>query len=99
MTVKHMAGFLILITLCWASIGPARAADAPGLPLQLKDVKVEQRPAGVTVTLSTTGQPKYQAVLIDAPTRLVIDMSGTYAAPRVRWTPLPEPIKEIRGSQ
>ena len=99
MTVMRTAGFLILMTLWGTGSGPAQAADTPGPPLQLKDVKVEQRPAGLMVTLSTTGQPKYEAVLIDSPTRLVIDISGTYAAPRARWTPLPEPIKEIRGSQ
>ena len=92
----RVAKLLILVAF---SIGPTGVARAADTPVQFKDVKVTDLPQGVTVMLETSGPARYQATLIDSPTRLVIDMSGTYAAPKTRWTPTPEPIREIRGSQ
>jgi type IV pilus assembly protein PilQ len=92
----RVARLLILVALSIGATGVARAADTP---VQFKDIKVADLPEGVTVMLETSGPARYQATLIDSPTRLVIDMSGTYAAPKTRWTPTPEPIREIRGSQ
>ena len=68
--------------------------------VQLKHVQVEQQADSVTVKLWTTGIPSYSASLIDAPTRLVIDLTGTaYAWDRSRVNPDVPPIREIRGSQ
>src|SRR2546428_6079815 len=92
----RVARLLILVALSIGVMGVVHAADAP---VQFKDVKVAELPQGVTVMLEASGRTRYQATLIESPTRLVIDMNGTYAAPKTRWTPTPEPIKEIRGSQ
>src|SRR5262245_21282428 len=89
-------GFWLLLTLSSVGLNTTLAAD---LPMQLKDVKVAERPEGLTVTVETSGPSRYQATLIEAPTRLVVDLNGAYAAPKRRWTPTPEPIREIRGSQ
>jgi len=68
--------------------------------IQLKDVQVEQQSDSVTVKLWTTGTPNYSASLIDTPTRLVIDLTGTaYAWDKSRVNPDVAPIREIRGSQ
>jgi type IV pilus assembly protein PilQ len=68
--------------------------------VQLKDVQVEQQTDSVTVKLWTTGTPNYSASLIDTPTRLVIDLTGTaYAWDKSRVNPDVAPIREIRGSQ
>jgi type IV pilus assembly protein PilQ len=95
MTPMSMVGFLLLVTLSMGQ-GVAQAADTP---VQFTNVKVSELPEGVTVMLETSGPGRYQATLIDSPARIIIDMNGTYAAPKKRWTPTPEPIKEIRGSQ
>src|SRR4029434_5626405 len=85
---------LVVMTLWGAGSGAALAADAPGPPRELRDVKVEQRAAVVAVTVTTSGQPPYETRLLDSPVRLVIDISGTFASPRSRWTAVPEPLKE-----
>ena len=97
--MRFVRGFLVVMTLWGAGSGAAQAADAPGPPRELRDVKVEQRAAAVAVTVATSGQPKYETTLLDSPVRLVIDISGTFASPRSRWTGMPEPLKEVRGSQ
>ena len=97
--MRFLRGFLVVMTLCGAGGGGAQAADALGPPRDLRDVKVEQRTAAVAVTVATSGQPKYETTLLDSPVRLVIDISGTFASPRSRWTGVPEPLKEVRGSQ
>ena len=97
--MRFVRGFLVVMTLWGAGSGAAQAADAPGPLRELKDVKVEQRAAAVAVTVTTSGQPQYETTLLDSPVRLVIDISGTFASPRSRWTGVPEPLKEVRGSQ
>jgi type IV pilus assembly protein PilQ len=96
MRSARVMGFWLLVTLTTVGLDVTMAADAP---MQLKDVKVAELPQSVTVTLETSGPTRYQATVIEAPTRIVIDMNGAYMAPRRRWTPAPEPIREIRGSQ
>src|SRR5436309_10614463 len=102
MRVFRAAAFLMFVTACSAAPGfaePPDVAGPPTPPTLLKDVTVEQRPGAVAVTLVTTGPAKYEAAVLDSPVRLVIDLNGTFASPRSRWSPLPEPIKEVRGSQ
>ena len=97
--MRFVRGFLVVMTLWGAGSGATQAADAPGPPRELRDVKVEQRAAAVAVTVATSGQPQYETTLLDSPVRLVIDMNGTFTSPRSRWTGVPEPLKEVRGSQ
>src|SRR5262249_53867028 len=88
--------WILILALSMGATGVANAAD---VPVQFKDVKVADSPQGLTVSLETSGPTRYQTSLLDTPTRLVIDLAGTYAASKARWTATPEPIKEIRGSQ
>jgi type IV pilus secretin PilQ/predicted competence protein len=97
--MRFLRSSLVVMTLWGAGSGATQAADAPGPPRDLRDVKVEPRAAAVAVTVVTSGQPKYETTLLDSPVRLVIDISGTFASPRSRWTDVPEPLKEVRGSQ
>lgn len=97
--MRFVRGFLLTMALCGAAVGLSQAADTPGVARELKDVKVEQRGASVAVSIATTGQPKFETTMLDAPARLVIDVGGTFASPRARWTGAPEPVREVRGSQ
>jgi len=92
----RVGGLLILVALVIAGAGLARAAD---VPVEVKDVSIAELPQGLTVGIETSAPPRYRASVLDSPTRLVIDVNGSYAAPRSRWTATPAPIKEIRGSQ
>ena len=82
-------------------IGVAQTTDAPAqLPAQLRGVSVERSDDGITVRVRTSGRVKYEASLIDTPTRLVVDLSGTiYAWSKTRMATDLAPIREIRGSQ
>ena len=91
-----VAGMVILAAVSFRSTALAQGTDTPA---QFKGVKVTERPDGLAVAIETSGPIKYQAALFEAPDRIVIDMAGTYAASRSRWTTNPEPIREIRGSQ
>jgi len=92
---KGMA-FALAVLMLMGLAHPAAGQSA----VQLKDVQVEQQTNSVTVKLWTTGTPNYSASLIDTPTRLVIDLTGTaYAWDKSRMNPDVPPIREIRGSQ
>ncbi len=97
--MTFLRGFLVVMTLWGTGSGAAQAADALGPPRELRHVRVQQRAAAVAVTIATSGPPTYETTLLDSPVRLVIDISGTFASPRSRWTDVPEPLKEVRGSQ
>ena len=61
---------------------------------------VTTQPDSVTVIVKTSGEPKYQAELMDHPYRLVVDFDDTSYG--WRKTPLSvdsDPLKQIRGSQ
>jgi type IV pilus secretin PilQ/predicted competence protein len=96
MRATHIAGILVLITLAIVGLSAARASDAP---VDVRDVSVSALPQGLTIAIETSAAPHYRTTVIEGPTRLIIDMSGTYSAPKTRWTAMPTPIKEIRGSQ
>ena len=96
MTRILVSGLLVLSAASFAGIGLAQTADAPP---RFKAVKVTELPRGLSVMIETSGPLRYQASLIDSPARIVIDMTGTYAAAKTRWEPTPPPIREIRGSQ
>ena len=76
----------------------AIAQQATGV--ELRDVTVTTQPDSVTVMVKTSGEPKYQAELMDHPYRLVVDFNDTSYG--WRKTPLSvdaDPLKQIRGSQ
>jgi type IV pilus secretin PilQ/predicted competence protein len=78
-------------------IGSSQTTDAP---IQLKDVSIERAFDGAAVTVKTSGPAQYEVMLIDSPTRLVIDLSGaTYTAVKSRWASGVDPVKEVRASQ
>ncbi|OGK80750.1 MAG: hypothetical protein A2X52_04510 [Candidatus Rokubacteria bacterium GWC2_70_16] len=93
--MARIATLLLLIGLAGPETGSAETA-----PVQLKDIGVDRLADGVTVKIRTSGPVQYQATLMDAPTRLVVDLAGTvYGWSRQSLTPDVAPIKEIRGSQ
>jgi type IV pilus secretin PilQ/predicted competence protein len=90
---------LLLLMFGLVAPGVAGAETTPS-PARLNDVTVERAPDGATVVVKTTGPVTYEASLIDSPTRLVIDLTGTiFAWPKTRMNPDVAPIREIRGSQ
>lgn len=97
MTDPRVAALLILIVLTGASAGRARATD---MPVELRDVSIEQRSGSATVTVKVTGLASYETKTLEAPARLVIDFKGAkYVPGRSSWTSGVDPIKEVRASQ
>jgi type IV pilus assembly protein PilQ len=99
--MRRTARFVTLLVLLglWApGIGVAQTVDPS---VQVKDVSVDRVDKGLAVRIKTSGPAPYHAVLIDSPTRLVIDVEGATS----RWQrrmPLAQgfdPIREVRGSQ
>jgi type IV pilus assembly protein PilQ len=71
-----------------------------GQAVRLSDISVTTQEDTATIFVKTSAPPKYQADLIDTPTRLVIDFEDTEYA--WRKTPValsPAPLKQVRGSQ
>lgn len=96
MTTRRVVGLVLMILL---TAGPAAAQQAAAT-VKLSDISVATQPDAVTVFIKTSAPPKYQAELIDTPTRLVIDFEDTDYA--WRKTPLnveASPLSQIRGSQ
>ena len=97
MRSARIAGLVVAVSLAVTGIGSSQTTD---VPVQLKDVTIERAFDGAAVTVRTSGPTRYEAKLIDSPTRLVIDLSGaTYSSSRSRWMSGVDPIKEVRGSQ
>src|SRR5262245_43559364 len=95
--VRRAVAVALLLLLLPVSPG-AIAQQAAGV--ELRDVTVSTQPDSVTVLVKTSGEPKYQAELMDHPYRLVVDFDG--ASYGWRKTPLSvdaDPLKQIRGSQ
>jgi len=94
--VLRAFGIALLLLLTTGAVAGAQTAPE----IRLQDVSVTTQPDSVTVIVKTSGEAKYQAELMDRPTRLVLDFENT--AYGWRKTPLtigPEPVKEVRGSQ
>jgi type IV pilus secretin PilQ/predicted competence protein len=92
---RTFASALLLLLTTGAVAGAQTASD-----VRLQDVSVTTQPDAVTIVVTTSGEAKYQAELMDSPSRLVIDFENTSYG--WRKTPLsvgPEPLKQIRGSQ
>ncbi len=97
MKTVRIAWILALVAVFGVGIGRAQTADSPA---QLKGVSIERQAEGVTVTVKTSAPVVYEAKVIDSPTRLIIDMTGTtYALSKGRWAAGMDPVKEVRGSQ
>jgi len=95
LAVLLLAGMLAGVLSPGVGAGPA--ADGPA---RLTDVSVESSQDGATVRIKTSGSVKYEASLIDTPTRLLIDFSGTvYAWSKTSMPTDAAPIREVRGSQ
>ena len=93
--MARIATFLLVIGLLSPGIGRAQTA-----PAELRNVSIDRAADGVTVKIKTSGPARYQATLMESPTRLVIDLADTvYGWSSQSLTPDVAPIKEIRGSQ
>ncbi len=93
--MARIVTFLLVIGLLSPGISRAQTA-----PVQLRDVSIDRAADGVTVKIKTSSPARYQATLMESPTRLVIDLAGTvYGWNKQTLTPDVAPIKEIRGSQ
>jgi len=97
MKTVRIAWILALVAVFGVGVGRAQTADSPA---QLNGVSIERQAEGVTVTVKTTAPVVYDSKVIDSPTRLIIDMTGTtYALSKGRWAAGMDPVKEVRGSQ
>jgi type IV pilus assembly protein PilQ len=93
-----LRAFGVALVLLLTTGAVAGAQTAPEVRLQ--DVSVTTQPDSVTIIVKTSGEAKYQAELMDRPTRLVLDFENTtYAWRKTPLTIGPEPLKQIRGSQ
>src|SRR5438874_7103822 len=91
---------VVVLVLMLFFVATAPAAAQAAATVKLIDITVATQPDAVTVFVKTSAPPKYQAELIDTPTRLVIDFENTDYG--WRKTPLDvaaSPLKQIRGSQ
>ena len=97
MTTRRVVVFVLMLLL--AASG-STAAQQTAATVKLSDITVATQPDAVTVFIKTSAPVKYQAELIDTPTRLVIDFEDTDYV--WRKTPLDvsaSPLSQIRGSQ
>jgi type II secretory pathway component HofQ len=97
MTTRRVVVFVLMLLL--AASGQVTAQQT-ATTVKLSDITVATQPDAVTVFVKTSAPAKYQAELIDTPTRLVIDFEDTDYA--WRKTPLDvsaSPLAQIRGSQ
>jgi type IV pilus assembly protein PilQ len=93
--LRAFGGALVLLLTTGAVAGAQTAPE-----VRLQDVSVTTQPDSVTIVVKTSGEAKYQAELMDRPTRLVLDFDNTtYAWRKTPLTIGPEPLKQIRGSQ
>ncbi len=96
-----MWAFLLGLGLVGGLAAPGSGESPTGESLvQLRDISVEPRDAGLAVQIKTSGPAAYETALIDRPTRLVIDLESTGYG--WRKTPLNvgmDPLRTIRGSQ
>jgi len=94
-------GFLLGLGLVGGLAAPGSGESPTGESLvQLREISVEPRDAGLAILIKTSGPAAYETALIDRPTRLVIDLESTGYG--WRKTPLNvgmDPLRTIRGSQ
>ena len=73
--VRRVVAVALLLLLL--PVSPGAIAQQADRLCELRDVTVSTQPDSVTVLVKTSGQPKYQAELIDHPYRLVVDFDDT----------------------
>lgn len=80
---------------------PAAAAETVSAdPVVVRDVVVDAQSTGTTVWIRTSRQARYKELLVDNPSRLVIDVAeATFAWDRTRLLVGSVDVREIRGSQ
>ncbi len=89
-------GLLVLALAAHAGVAPAQPR---GRSVTLQEVTVDSSD-GTTVRIRTSGAPRYQTMLLDTPTRLVIDLGdAVYAWRKAPLTLGGDPIRQIRASQ
>ena len=92
-------GFLLGFGLVGGLAAPGSGESPTGESLvQLREISVEPRDAGLAVQIKTSGPAVYETALIDRPTRLVIDLESTGYG--WRKTPLNvgmDPLRTIRA--
>jgi type IV pilus assembly protein PilQ len=94
--VRRAFGLALLLLLPAGNQADAQQAAT----IKLSDITVATQPDSVTVFVKTSAPAKYQAELIDSPTRLVIDFQDTdYAWRKTPLSVSAGPLKQIRGSQ
>ena len=78
----------------------AGGVRAQGEPAALTEATIVEREGAVEVWVRLTRPARYQAELIDSPSRLVLDFDETAYRWSARPVPAgPEPVRELRGSQ
>lgn len=96
-----LCGVLLGLGLVGGLPAPGSGESPTGESLvQLREITVEPRDEGLAVQIKTSGPAAYETALIEAPTRLVIDLESTGYG--WRKTPLNvgmDPLRTIRGSQ
>ena len=97
MTTRRVVVLVLMVLLAVASQATAQRAAATA---KLSDITVATQPDAVTVFVKTSAPAKYQADLIESPTRLVIDFEDTdYAWRRTPFNVAVSPLQQIRGGQ
>ena len=90
--VRRAFGVAMLLLL---PVGGAATAQS-GQAARLSDISVTTQEDTATIFVKTSVPPRYQADLIDSPTRLVIDFEETEYAWRKTPVPLsPAPLKQL----
>lgn len=94
-------GFLLGLGLVGGLAAPGSGESPTGASLvQLRDVAVEPRDGGLAVQIKMSGPVTYETSLIDAPTRLIIDLESTgYGWRKTPLTVGMDPLRQIRGGQ
>jgi len=96
MTTRRAVGLVLMVLLTASPVAAQQAAAT----VKLSDITVATQPDAVTVFIKTSAPPKYQAELIDTPTRLVVDFEDTdYAWRKTPLSVAASPLTQIRGSQ
>jgi type IV pilus assembly protein PilQ len=96
-----MWGFLLGLGLVGGLAAPGSGESPTGESLvQLREISVEPREAGLAVQIKTSGPAAYETALIDRPTRLVITLDSTgYGWQKTPLNVGMDPLRTIRGSQ
>src|SRR3990172_9927188 len=93
--------WLMSICLTLGLIAQAGGEGPSGASVvRLQNVSVESSGESVQVTLKTSGAPTYTHMMIDNPSRLVIDLrDGRYGWRKEPLTVGKGPLRQVRGSQ